>query len=50
MTGMPAFGETLDDSQILNIVAFVKALRGKTAEQYRELEEQPEDHNLHHRQ
>jgi mono/diheme cytochrome c family protein len=50
MTGMPAFGEILDDSRILNIVAFVKALHGMTAEQYRELERQPEDHNLHHQQ
>ena len=45
MTGMPAFGETHDDSRILNIVAFVKTLHGMTAAQYRELEE---DRNLHH--
>lgn len=34
MTGMPAFGETHDDTTMWNIAAFVKAMPDMSAEQY----------------
>jgi mono/diheme cytochrome c family protein len=40
MTGMPAFGPTLDDRQLWNIVAFAQRLPGMTPDQYKTMEDE----------
>ena len=42
LTGMPAFGETHDDSSLWDIAVFVKAMPGMTAEEYAAF---PSDHH-----
>ena len=39
MTGMPAWGKSMDDRYVWGVVAFLNELPGMTADRYRELVE-----------
>jgi mono/diheme cytochrome c family protein len=41
MSAMPAWGKTLDDDQIWDLVAFVRKMPNLTAEDYRQLAQRP---------
>jgi mono/diheme cytochrome c family protein len=44
MTGMPAWGKSMDDGSIWGMVAFIRKLPGMSEEQYHELVESSEGH------
>lgn len=37
MTGMPAWGKTLDDATLWDVVAFVRKIPGMNAEAYQQM-------------